>query len=140
MFLFACFTGLSYCDVKILKKGHFKRIGDTEFIIKDRLKTKVESDIPIIAPAQYIINKYKRDCGDKKPFMPIYSNQKTNQYLKEIASHLSIKTKLTYHVARHTFATLSLDAGVSLETIAKMLGHSDTHEQLRYMQKSQGKK
>lgn len=126
MFLFACFTGLSYCDVKSLTREHFKRIGDTEFIIKDRLKTKVESDIPIIAPAQYLINKYKGECSDKKPFMPIYSNQKTNQYLKEIARHLNIKTKLTYHVARHTFATLSLDAGVSLETIAKMLGHSDT--------------
>lgn len=126
MFLFACFTGLSYCDVKSLTKEHIKRIGDTEFIIKDRLKTKVESDIPLIAPAQFIINKYKGEVRDNKPFMPIYSNQKTNQYLKDIATHLGIKTRLTYHVARHTFATLSLDAGVSLETIAKMLGHSDT--------------
>ena len=140
MFLFACFTGLSYCDVKSLTKGHIKKIGDTEFIIKDRLQTKVEADIPLIAPAQFIINKYKEVHTEDKPFMPIISNQKINQYLKEIANKLNIKTKLTYHVARHTFATLSLDAGVSLETIAKMLGHSDTHEQLRYMQKSQGKK
>lgn len=126
MFLFACFTGLSYCDVKSLTKGHIKTIGDTEFIIKDRLKTKVEADIPLIAPAQFIINKYKEGHTDDEPFMPIISNQKINQYLKEIAAELNIKTKLTYHVARHTFATLSLDAGVSLETIAKMLGHSDT--------------
>lgn len=126
MFLFACFTGLSYCDVKSLTKGHIKRVGDTDFIIKDRLKTKVEADIPLIAPAQFIINKYQEESRGNKPFMPIYSNQKTNQYLKEIAAELNIKTKLTYHVARHTFATLSLDAGVSLETIAKMLGHSDT--------------
>tara|TARA_R100000935_G_C2710384_1_gene113856 strand:- start:210 stop:509 length:300 start_codon:yes stop_codon:yes gene_type:complete len=70
-----------------------------------------------------ILEKYKTPLNEV--LLPVYSNQKTNSYLKEIASQCKIPKKLSFHVARHTFATtITLSNGVPIETVSKLLGHS----------------
>ena len=79
--------------------------------------------IPLLEKAQQILDKYKNPVTES--LLPIYSNQKTNNYLKEIALKCDIPKKLSFHVARHTFATtITLSNGVPIETVSKLLGHS----------------
>ena len=82
--------------------------------------------IPILTPALKIIDKYAYhpDCIAKNILLPVLSNQKMNAYLKEIADLCEIRKELTFHIARHTFATtVTLSNGVPIETVSKMLGH-----------------
>jgi len=125
IFVFCCFTGLSYIDVKNLKNQHIQKAFDGTFWIrKKREKTGVQSDILLLDIAKLIIDKYKGFSQDEF-VLPVISNQNLNGYLKEIADVCGIEKNLTFHIARHTFATtVTLAHGVPLETVSKMLGHT----------------
>jgi site-specific recombinase XerD len=128
IFVFSCFTGLAYIDVKQLTKNHIGLgIDGDKWIFKNRQKTDTASKIPLLPMAQEIINKYENHpvCINEDRLLPIFSNQKMNAYLKEIADICEINKDLTFHIARHTFATtVTLSNGVPLETVSKMLGHT----------------
>jgi site-specific recombinase XerD len=129
IFVFSCFTGLAYIDVKQLTKNHISLgIDGDKWIFKNRQKTDTASKIPLLPMAQEIINKYADHpvCINEDRLLPIFSNQKMNAYLKEIADICGINKDLTFHIARHTFATtITLSNGVPLETVSKMLGHTN---------------
>jgi len=123
MFLFSCFTGLAYADVRELGPGDFYTHNGTMFIITARKKTEEESAIPLMPEAAAIVEKYNDPKADR--LLPIPSNQRMNSYLKEIQTLCNISIELTTHVARHTFATtVTLENGVPIETVSRMLGHS----------------
>lgn len=128
IFIFSCFTGLAYVDIKNLKYDDIStNISGTRFIKIKRTKTKVEASIPLLPIAENILSKYKNNpkCLNQNLVLPILSNQKMNEYLKEIADLCEITVELTFHCARHTFATtVTLNNGVPIETVSKMLGHS----------------
>lgn len=127
-FIFSCYTGLSFVDVKELTKDKItKGIDNNYWIFTKREKTNETVKIPILPKALEIINKYQNDVESNytKKLLPLCSNQKTNNYLKEIAKDCSIHKNITFHVARHTFATtVLLSNGVPIETVSKLLGHA----------------
>ena len=129
IFVFSCFTGLAYVDVKQLTLDNISiGIDGDKWIFKNRQKTDTTSKIPLLPTAQEIINKYSEHpvCKNEKKLLPILSNQKMNAYLKEIADVCEINKDLTFHIARHTFATtVTLSNGVPIETVSKMLGHTN---------------
>lgn len=129
IFLFSCFTGLAYIDVQQLTADNVAMgIDGDKWIFKNRQKTDTTSKIPLLPVAQEIINKYENHpvCKNKNRLLPILSNQRMNAYLKEIADVCKINKDLTFHIARHTFATtVTLSNGVPLETVSKMLGHTN---------------
>ena len=114
-FLFQCYTGLAYCDMASLS---MEDIVDG-VIYKKRRKTDVQSIIPLLPKAKYILQKYDYN-------LPVISNQKYNVYLKALATACNIKQRLYSHLARHTFATLLLNNGVDLKTISVAMGHTDS--------------
>lgn len=124
IFLFACYTGLSYIDVKNLTRENIiNGINGKEWISCRREKSQTPMKIPLLEKARLILEKYENQLTDA--LLPVYSNQKTNKYLKEIAAQCKIQKKLSFHVARHTFATtVTLSNGVPIETVSKLLGHS----------------
>jgi site-specific recombinase XerD len=128
IFVFSCFTGLAYIDVKQLTIDNIALgIDGDRWIFKNRQKTDTASKIPLLPMAQEIIDKYAEHpvCQNENRLLPILTNQKMNAYLKEIADICEIKKELTFHIARHTFATtVTLSNGVPLETVSKMLGHT----------------
>lgn len=128
LFVFSCFTGLAYIDVAKLSPDNLcTGIDGKKWIFTHRQKTKTKSNIPLLKPAQEIIEKYVKNihCEVKGTLLPILSNQKMNAYLKEIADLCGIKKELTFHTARHTFATtVTLSNDVPIESVSKMLGHS----------------
>jgi len=127
-FVFSCYTGLSYVDVKELTEDNIVQgIDGRYWIFTKREKTDERVKVPLLSKALEIIEKYralqKGDSADG--LLPINSNQKTNKYLKEIAAMCNIHKNITFHVARHTFATtVMLSNGVPIETVSKLLGHS----------------
>jgi site-specific recombinase XerD len=127
VFVFCCFTGLSYIDVEKLSNNHIVLNMNGEKWIKiNRSKTDTKSSVPLLAVAEEILKKYNRnlDARDGK-LLPVISNQKLNIYLKEITIFCNIDKKLTFHLSRHTFATtVTLANGVPIESVSKMLGHS----------------
>ncbi len=129
IFLFSCFTGLAYIDVKNLTKSHISfGIDGEKWIFTHRQKTESASKIPILPVTQMIIDKYEnhQQCLNEDKLLPILSNQKMNAYLKEIAGVCEIEKELTFHIARHTFATtVTLTNGVPIESVSKMLGHKN---------------
>ncbi len=127
IFLFSCFTGLAYADVKKLTAKDLVIGMDGERWIKtNRTKTKTKSNVPILPIADSILNKYYLNINNRDGLLlPVLSNQKTNTYLKEIADLCGINKNLTFHLARHTFATtVTLSNGVPIESVSKMLGHT----------------
>lgn len=128
LFVFSCYTGLSYGDVMGLTDTNLSLgIDKKQWIYLLREKTGVPVKIPILSKALAIIEKYKTHPNsiNKKTLFPNISNQKLNSYLKEIADVCGIKKNLTFHIARHTFATtVTLSNGVPIETVSKLLGHS----------------
>ena len=128
VFVFACYTGIAYGDLKILTTESISRgIDGKDWIIYHRGKTGIRASIPLLPPALEIIEKYRTDpeCNADGKLLPVISNQKLNSYLSEIAGLCGIEKKLTTHVARHTFATtVTLSQGVPIETVSKMLGHT----------------
>ena len=129
-FVFSCYTGLAFSDLKGLHKEHLIEDNDKRlWIRKKRQKTKNMCNIPLLDIPLRIIEKYKDhpQCVTTERVLPIMSNPKMNAYLKEIADICGIKKLVCTHTARHTFATsIGLANGVSIENVAKMLGHSDT--------------
>ena len=128
VFVFCCYTGLAFIDAWQLTAEYLvKDIEGWVWIRKERQKTKVEFNVPLLEVPLAIIEKYKSDpdCIRKGKLLPVISNQKMNAYLKEIADICGIKKRLTVHVARHTFATtITLANQVTIENVAKMLGHT----------------
>lgn len=120
VFVFACYTGLAFTDLKSLRKKdlHIDENGK-EWIIKARQKTKVISHIPLLPIAKEILERYNYK-------LPMLSNQKYNAYLKELADCCGINKTLHSHLARHTFATILLNCGVDIVTVSKILGHSNS--------------
>ncbi|MBL7837626.1 MAG: integrase catalytic domain-containing protein, partial [Bacteroidetes bacterium] len=136
LFLFQCFTGLAYIDLKTLTAEDIKHDGKQFWIIKERQKSGVTSNIPLTPEAISIFNEISfiqidkisnKETDKDSPVIKCLSNQKFNLYLKEMSRDLGIEIKLTTHVARKTFATMALNNGkVSIESVAKMLGHANT--------------
>ena len=124
IFIFSCFCGLAYIDVAHLTRENIVTLDNRKWIIINRQKTNVQSNIPLMEIPQMIITKYEGMTKDGR-LLPVLSNQKINAYLKEIADLCGIKKRLSYHLARHTFATMSLSKGVPIESVSKMLGHTN---------------
>jgi site-specific recombinase XerD len=129
IFLFSCFTGLAFSDVKSLTRENITiGINNQKWLRTKRKKTGNPSEIPLLDVPNAIINKYENDpiCLLEQKLLPVGSNQKMNEYLKEIADLCGINKNLSTHTARHTFATtVTLTHGVSMEAVSKMLGHSN---------------
>jgi len=136
IFVFCCYTGLAYIDAKQLKRSELVKGFDGEqWIVKNRQKTESASRIPLLPAALRILEKYEDDpqCQVKNVVLPVLTNQKMNEYLKEIAERCDIEKLLTFHVARHTFATtVTLSNGVPMETVSKMLGHKNLRQTQHY--------
>lgn len=136
IFLFCCFTGLAYSDVKKLSKDHIIMGIDGEKWIKiNRTKTDTRSSIPLLPIPGDIIEKYRNNlkCQAHNRLLPVLTNQKMNGYLKEIADLCGITKNITSHLARHTFATtVTLTNGVPLESVSKMLGHKSVRTTQHY--------
>lgn len=127
IFLFSCYTGLAYIDIFNLTKEQIKiGVDGNIWIITNRQKTGTNSNIPLLPIAEEVIRKYESHplVSNSGKLLPVYSNQKVNEYLKTIADNCNINKKLTFHCARHTFATtVTLSNNVSMESVSKMLGH-----------------
>ncbi|GEN73667.1 site-specific integrase [Chryseobacterium lathyri] len=127
IFIFSCYTGLAYIDIYNLTKDHISTgIDGNLWIMTNRQKTSTISNIPLLPISEEIIRKYENHplALEAGKLLPVYTNQKINEYLKTIADNCEINKKLTFHVARHTFATtVTLGNNVSMESVSKMLGH-----------------
>ena len=125
VFVFCCFTGLSHCDALELTEENIRKDDDGALWLQTRRKkTDTAVELPLLEIPQMIIAKYKgmKELGGK--LLPVISNSCTNVYLKELATVCGITKNLTFHMARHTFATtVTLTNGVPIETVGKMLGH-----------------
>ncbi|RLT71809.1 hypothetical protein D7V78_19250 [Parabacteroides distasonis] len=121
-----CFTGLAYIDVAGLTQDNIRKSFDGNlWIMTKRQKTNTDVNVPLLDIPKMILKKYKGKLPNGK-ILPVISNQKLNAYLKEIADICGIKKNLTFHLARHTFATTTtLSKGVPIETVSKMLGHTN---------------
>lgn len=136
VFVFCCFTGLAYIDVKSLcSKDIETGVDGNMWIRKQRHKSKQWAHIPVLPTAKEIIDRYNsnQECKRKAVLLPVLSNQKMNAYLKEIADICGITKTLTTHCARHTFATtVTLANQISMESVSKMLGHSSLSMTKKY--------
>lgn len=129
IFVFCSFTGLAFSDVKQLKESHiYTDVNDNKWIRIPRQKTKNMCNIPLMDIPLKIIDKYKNNsrCQVTGLLLPVLCNQKMNAYIKEISDICGINKNVSTHTARHTFATLMLANGATIDNVAKMLGHSDT--------------
>jgi site-specific recombinase XerD len=127
LFLFSCFTGLAYADVVVLKPENFQTSELGTILKIYREKSDELSSVPLLGPASLIIKKYKNhpQALMAGTVFPPISNQEVNRNLKIIAEVCEINKNMTFHLARHTFATaVTLKNGVPIETISKMLGHT----------------
>lgn len=127
IFVFCCFTGLSYIDVEKLSGNHIVlNMNGEKWVRINRSKTDIKSSVPLLQVAERVLRKYNIDFDRTRDrLLPVISNQKLNLYLKEVAVVCNIGKKLTFHLSRHTFATtVTLANGVPIESVSKMLGHS----------------
>lgn len=127
-FIFSCYTGLAYVDLRQLTTDNIIiGVDGNPWIITRRKKTDIKARIPLLPKALALIEKYKNHRKVKDgQVIPVYSNQKTNDYLKEIARKAEISKPLSFHCGRHIFATvITLANGVPIETVSKALGHTD---------------
>jgi integrase len=136
VFIFCCFTGLAFADVKQLKKSEVDLGVDGELrIYKGRQKTGTPSIIPLLPITKKILVKYEHDeqCIIKDQVLPVLSNQKYNAYLKEIGDMCDINKELKTHMARHTFGTtVTLANNVPMESIKEMMGHKSLRQTMHY--------
>jgi site-specific recombinase XerD len=134
LFLFACFTGLAYSDIKNLKYNHLFNDGDQMWIRIQRKKTGVIAEVPFIHDSQILLEKYwNNQFLPESNIFPVLSNQKMNAYLKEVATIAKVNECLTFHMARHTFATtIALRHGMSLGVLSKVLGHKNLKSTQHY--------
>ena len=133
IFIFCCYTGLSYIDAINLHSGNIEvRSDNNKWLVLKRQKTGIRQEIRLFRPAEEIIRKYHSETKDNH-LLPICSNQKLNSYLKEIADCCRIHKAITFHTARHTFATtIALSNGMPIETLARALGHTNLRSTLIY--------
>ena len=136
IFIFSCYTGLAYVDSKNLRRDQIiVGIDGEKWIVTARQKTKTPTKLPLLPQAMKILNAYKHfpTNENKGLALPVISNQKMNAYLKEIAVICKINKLMTFHMARHTFATtVTLSNGVPIETVSKMLGHKSLQQTQHY--------
>jgi len=136
IFIFCCFTGLAYIDVKGLRNDHIGiGIDGQKWIFKNRQKTDTKSKIPLLPIPEELMKKYADHpkCLNEDRVLPVLSNQKMNGYLKEIGDLCEITKEITFHMARHTFATsVTLTNGVPIESVSKMLGHKNIQTTQHY--------
>ena len=124
VFLFSCYTGISYRDVFNLTEKNLCTQNGNLWIVFKRQKTHELSQVFLLDKAIGLISKYETVRPLDGRLLPVFSNQAINRQLKKIATLCKIEKNVTYHLARHTFATLSLTNGVSIETVSKTLGHT----------------
>lgn len=136
IFIFCCYTGLAYADVLKLKRSEIiVGVDGGKWLSIKRQKTDTPSRIPILPMAQIVLDKYSDDpyCNARDKLLPVLSNQKMNSYLKEIGDVCGINKAITFHLARHTFATtVTLTNGVPIESVSKMLGHRNIKTTQQY--------
>ncbi len=136
VFIVSCYTGLAYADVNLLCNNDIvNNLDGTRWININRQKTNTISKIPILCIVEQIFDKYKDDplVLNSGRLLPVPSNQKMNAYLKEIGGICGIKTVLTSHLARHSFATsIALPNGLPIETLSKIMGHKSLNMTLHY--------
>ena len=119
LFIFSAYTGLAYCDVMAFDfQTMTVKVGDLYFIDGSRIKTGSDYFTPILSPAMAVLKKYNFK-------LPRISNEKANEYLHLIQARMEMRKNLTFHVARHSFATLALSYDIPIADISKMLGHRD---------------
>lgn len=119
LFVFCSYTGLAYCDMKaFVFEDHTDKVGKMYYIDGKRIKTGNVYYTPILGPAMEVLKKYNFK-------LPMVSNQKGNDYLHLIQAAMGLRKSMTFHVARHSFATLALSHGVPMEQLARMMGHKD---------------
>jgi integrase len=136
VFVFQCYTGLAYIDVFNLKQSDLKVGVDGEnWIISERQKTGSSINIPLLPKASEIIERYKNHplCVERDSVLPVSSNQKMNEYLKEIADLCGITSALNTHKARRTFgSTVTLNNNVPINIVKEMLGHQSVSQTEQY--------
>jgi len=143
IFLFSCYTGLSYIDIKELNPNKILiGIDGNQWLNTKRERTNEAVKILLLPRVAEIIQKYENEKEVAGKLLPVFSNQKTNQYVKDIARACNIYKNITLHVARHTFAaTITLSNGVPIETVSRLLGQtklSTTQIYTRVLQKKVG--
>ncbi|MFK2049211.1 tyrosine-type recombinase/integrase [Bacteroides fragilis] len=128
LFLFAVYTGMAWVDVYNLTTDNIQTGIDGELWIEySRKKTTHSARVPILQPVLEIMKTYEEQMNYNagKRIFPLPTNQEVNRYLKRIAELAHVKKNITYHIARHTFATtITLLNNVPIETVSKMLGHA----------------
>ena len=128
LFIFSCYTGISYADIiKLTNNNIVLGIDGSKWVSTKRQKTKTPIKIPLLEKAEFILEKYANHPVTivSETLLPVITNEKINLYLKEIADAVGITKNLTFHMARHTFATtVTLSNGVPIETVSKLLGHT----------------
>ncbi|WP_166964699.1 site-specific integrase [Yeosuana marina] len=128
LFVFSCYTGISYADIITLNDSNIlKGIDGNNWVVSKRQKTKIPIKVPLLDKAEELIEKYKGHPMTQitETLFPVITNEKLNLYLKEVADACGIKKNLTFHMARHTFATtVTLSNGVPIETVSKLLSHT----------------
>ena len=152
MFIFACFTGLAVADMEHLQYGHIQTAVDGQkYIRKERQKTKVEFIVPLHPVAEVIINHCRneqkrneeqqtmKEYGDSLVFQPDSSRSVMGKNLSIVGKACGIRQRLSYHIGRHTFGTMSLSAGIPIESIAKMMGHASISSTQVYAQVTDNK-
>jgi len=136
IFVFCCYTGLAYADVKKLNRSEVSiGVDGGKWIFTSRQKTENPSRIPLLPTTLELMEKYKDhpQCVADGRLLPVLSNQKMNSYLKKIADACGIQKNVTFHIARHTFATtVTLSNGVPIETVSKLLGHKNLRTTQHY--------
>jgi integrase len=141
-FIFSCYTGLSYIDIKQLQRHQVLTIDGHKWLDTNREKTGAPVLVPLLEPALEILKRHwnNEKAIDKGTVFDVPSNQKVNEYLKEIATLCNIRKKLTFHLARHTFATtIMLSNDVPIETVSLLLGHATIKQTQEYAQVTEKK-
>ena len=152
MFVFSCFTGMAIADMESLEYSHIQTAADgRKYIRKERQKTKVEFIVPLHPIAEAIISHCRnaqarnkeqqtvKEKGDSLVFQPHCSRSVMGKNLCIVGKACGIRQRLSYHVARHTFGTMSLSVGIPIESIAKMIGHTSISSTQIYVQVTDNK-
>lgn len=136
IFVFQCYTGLAYIDAFQLQKADIKDgVDGNQWILSERQKTNSTARIPLLPKAIEILEKYKNHpvCIKRGTVLPVSSNQKMNEYLKEIAALCGFPFTLNTHMARRTFgSTVTLNNNVPINVVKEMLGHSSVKQTESY--------